>query len=68
MTFQYLFGDADTYIQFGLLLISLVFAILGIATKDASKGKNKLGISLLFVILFLMFMFFEIFAYGIGLG
>lgn len=68
MTFQYIFGAADTYIQIALLLVSLVFAILGIASSDVAKGKNKLGISLLFVIIFLMFMWFEIFAYGIGQG
>ena len=68
MTFQYIFGAADTYIQIALLLISLVFAILGIASSDVAKGKKKLGISLLFVIIFLMFMWFEIFAYGIGQG
>lgn len=68
MTFQYIFGAADTYIQIALLLVSLVFAILGIASSDVAKGKKKLGISLLFVIIFLMFMWFEIFAYGIGQG
>lgn len=68
MTFQYIFGAADIYIQIALLLVSLVFAILGIASSDVAKGKNKLGISLLFVIIFLMFMWFEIFAYGIGQG
>lgn len=68
MTFQYLFGEADWYIQIALLLVSLVFAIIGIVTPDAVKGKRRLGISLLFVILFLMFMWFEIFAYGIGQG
>jgi hypothetical protein len=68
MTFQYIFGAVDTYIQIALLLVSLVFAILGIASSDVAKGKNKLGISLLFVIIFLMFMWFEIFAYGIGQG
>ena len=51
MTFQYIFGAADTYIQIALLLVSLVFAILGIASSDVAKGKNKLGISLLFVII-----------------
>ena len=68
MTFQYIFGAADTYIQIALLLVSLLFAILGIASSDVAKGKKKLGISLLFVIIFLMFMWFEIFAYGIGQG
>ena len=68
MTFQYIFGAADTYIQIALLLVSLVFAILGIASSDVAKCKKKLGISLLFVIIFLMFMWFEIFAYGIGQG
>ena len=68
MTFQYIFGSADTYIQIALLLVSLVFVILGIASSNVAKGKKRLGISLLFVILFLMFMWFEIFAYGIGQG
>ena len=68
MTFQYIFGETDTYIQIGLLFFSLLFAILGLATRDAKSGKNKLGISLLFVIIFLLFMWFEIFAYGVGLG
>jgi hypothetical protein len=68
MTFQYLFGEADTFIQAALLLASLIFAIMGTASSDALKGKNKLGISLILVIVFLMFMFFEIFAYGIGQG
>jgi len=68
MTFQYIFGAADTYIQIALLLVSLIFAILGIVSSDVAKGKKKLGISLLFVIIFLMFMWFEIFAYGIGQG
>ena len=68
MTFQYILGETDTYIQIGLLFFSLLFAVLGIFTRDAKSGKNKLGISLLFVIFFLMFMWFEIFAYGVGLG
>ena len=68
MTFQYLFGGADTYIQAALLLASLIFAITGTASSDAAKGKKKLGISLILVIVFLMFMWFEIFAYGIGQG
>ena len=68
MTFQYIFGQADWYIQIALLLVSLVFAVMGIFSSDAGKGKKKLGISLLFVILYLMFMWFEIFAYGIGQG
>ncbi|MBO4910618.1 MAG: hypothetical protein J5476_15200 [Lachnospiraceae bacterium] len=68
MTFQYIFGETDTYIQIGLLFFSLLFAVLGLATRDAKSGKNKLGISLLFVIIFLLFMWFEIFAYGVGLG
>ena len=68
MTFQYIFGEADTYIQAVILLISLVFAIMGTVSSDAVKGKKKLGISLIFVIIFLMFMWFEIFAYGIGQG
>ena len=68
MTFQYIFGAADTYIQIALLLVSLVFAILGIASSDVAKGKKWQGISLLFVIIFLLFMWFEIFAYGIGQG
>ena len=68
MTFQYLFGETDTYIQAGLLLISLILAILGTFTSDTVRGKKQLGISLIFVIIFLMFMLFEIFAYGIGQG
>ena len=68
MTFQYIFGETDTYIQIGLLFFSLLFAVLGLVTRDAKSGKNKLGISLLFVIIFLLFMWFEIFAYGVGLG
>lgn len=68
MTFQYLFGEADTFIQAALLLVSLIFAIMGTASTDALKGKKKLGISLILVIVFLMFMWFEIFAYGIGQG
>lgn len=66
MTFRYLFGEADTYIQAALLLASLIFAILGTFSSDAAKGKKKMGISLILVIVFLMFMWFEIFAYGIG--
>ena len=42
MTFQYIFGAVDTYIQIALLLVSLVFAILGIASSDVAKGKVKL--------------------------
>ena len=68
MTFQYVFGEADTYIQAALLLASLVFAVLGTASSDAAKGKKKLGISLILVIVFLMFMWFEIFAYNVGQG
>lgn len=68
MTFQYLFGEADTYIQAALLLAGLVFAVLGTVSSDAEKGRKKLGISLIIVIVFLMFMWFEIFAYGIGQG
>jgi hypothetical protein len=68
MTFQYIFGEADTFIQAALLLASLIFAIMGTASSDALKGKKKLGISLILVIVFLMFMCFEIFAYGIGQG
>jgi len=68
MTFQYLFGEADTFIQAALLLVSLIFAIMGTASTDALKGKKKLGISLIMVIVYLMFMWFEIFAYGIGQG
>lgn len=68
MTFQYLFGEADTFIQAALLLVSLIFAIMGTVSSDALKGKKKLGISLIIVIVFLMFMCFEIFAYGIGQG
>ena len=68
MTFQYLFGETDTYIQAGLLLISLIFAILGTFTSDTARGKKQLGISLIFVIIFLMFMLLEVFAYGIGQG
>lgn len=68
MTFQYIFGAADTYIQIAMLLVSLVFAIMGTVSSDVAKGKKKLGISLFFVIIFLMFMWFEIFAYGIGQG
>ena len=68
MTFQYILGEPDTYIQFVLLIASLVFAIMGIISSDAVKGKKKLGISLLFVILYLMLMQFEVFAYGIGQG
>ena len=68
MTFQYLFGGADTYIQAALLLAGLVFAVMGTVTPDAAKGKRRLGISLIIVIVFLMFMWFEIFAYGIGQG
>lgn len=68
MTFQYILGEADTYIQFVLLIASLVFAIMGILTSDAAKGKKKLGISLLFAVLYLMLMQVEIFAYGIGQG
>ncbi|MCR4703018.1 MAG: hypothetical protein K5665_05045 [Saccharofermentans sp.] len=68
MTFQYLFGEADTYIQATLLLASLIFAIMGTVSSDVAKGKKKLGISLILVIFFLMFMWLEIFAYGIGQG
>jgi len=68
MTFQYLFGEADTYIQATLLLASLIFAIMGTVSSDVAKGKKKLGISLILVIVFLMFMWLEIFAYGIGQG
>lgn len=68
MTFQYVFGEADTYIQAALLLASLIFAIMGTASSDAAKSKKKLGISLILVIVFLMFMWFEIFAYCIGQG
>ena len=68
MTFQYLFGEADTYIQAILLLASLIFAIMGTVSSDVAKGKKKLGISLILVIVFLMFMWLEIFAYGIGQG
>lgn len=68
MTFQYLFGEADTYIQAVLLLASLIFAVMGTASSDAVKGKKKLGISLILVIVFLIFMWLEIFAYGIGQG
>jgi hypothetical protein len=68
MTFQNVFGEADTYIQAALLLASLIFAIMGTFSSDAAKGKKKLGISLILVIVFLMFMWFEIFAYGIGQG
>jgi hypothetical protein len=68
MMFQNVFGEADTYIQAALLLASLIFAIMGTASSDAAKGKKKLGISLILVIVFLMFMWFEIFAYGIGQG
>ena len=68
MTFQYIFGEADTYIQAALLLAGLIFAVMGTFSSDAAKGKKKLGISLILVIVFLMFMWFEIFAYGIGQG
>ena len=68
MTFQYLFGGADTYIQAALLLAGLVFAVMGTVTPDVAKGKRRLGISLIIVIVFLMFMWFEVFAYGIGQG
>ena len=68
MTFQYLFGGADTYIQASLLLASLIFAVMGTVSSDSVKGKKKLGIALILVIVFLMFMWFEIFAYGIGQG
>ena len=68
MTFQYLFGEVDTYIQAALLLASLIFAVMGTVSSDAAKGKKKLGISLILVIVFLMFMWFEIFAYGVGQG
>lgn len=68
MTFQYVFGEADTYIQAALLLASLIFAIMGTFSSDAAKGKKNLGISWILVIVFLMFMWFEIFAYGIGQG
>lgn len=68
MTFHYILGEPDTYIQFVLLIASLVFALMGIFTSDSAKGKKKLGISLLFIVLYLMFMQFEIFAYGIGQG
>ena len=68
MTFQYLFGEADWYIQAALLLASLIFAVMGTVSSDAIRGKKKLGISLILVIAFLMFMWFEIFAYGIGQG
>lgn len=68
MTFQYLFGGADTYIQAALLLASLIFAVMGTVSSDAVKGKKILGIALILVIVFLMFMWFEIFAYGIGQG
>ena len=68
MTFQYLFGEADWYIQTALLVASLIFAVMGTVSSDAIKGKKKLGISLILVIAFLMFMWFEIFAYGIGQG
>ena len=68
MTFQYLFDEADTYIQAVLLLASLIFAVMGTASSDAVKGKKKLGISLILVIVFLIFMWLEIFAYGIGQG
>ena len=44
MTFQYVFGEADTIIQAVLLLASLIFAIMGTASSDALKGKKKLGI------------------------
>ena len=68
MTFQYLFGEADTYIQAAFLLASLIFAVMGTVSSDAVKGKKKLGISLILVIILLIFMWFEIFAYGIGQG
>lgn len=68
MTFQYIFGEADTYIQAALLLAGLIFAVMGTVSSDAAKGKKKLGISLILVIVFLMFIWFEIFAYGIGQG
>ena len=68
MTFQYLFGEVDTYIQAALLLASLIFAVMGTVSSDAAKGNKKLGISLILVIVFLMFMWFEIFAYGVGQG
>ena len=68
MMFQNIFGEADTYIQAALLLLSLIFAVMGTFSSDAAKGKKKLGISLILVIVFLMFMWFEIFAYGIGQG
>ena len=47
MTFQYLFGGADTYIQAALLLASLIFAVMGTVSSDAVKGKKKLGIALI---------------------
>ena len=68
MMFQNVFGEADTYIQAALLLASLIFAIMGTVSSDVAKGKKKLGISLILVIVFLMFMWLEIFAYGIGQG
>ena len=68
MTFQYLFGEADTYIQAALLLLSLIFAVMGTVGSDAAKGQKKLGISLRLVIGFVMVMWLEIFANRIGQG
>lgn len=45
-----------------------VCAIMGTVSSDAVKGKKRLGISLILVIVFLMFIWLEIFAYGIGIG
>ncbi len=66
MSFSYVFGNVDHLIQLGLLLASLVLLIVSFVLSDFKKKDRFRGLSLLFVILYLMFMQFEIFAYCIG--
>jgi len=66
MSFMYIFGKTDHLIQIVLLLGSLIFLTVSFVSSDSGKKGRFRGLSLLLVILYLLFMQFEIIAYCIG--
>ncbi len=66
MSFDYVFGNIDHIIQLGLLGISLILAIAGIVSSNQSRSKKLLGLALITVIIYLLFMQFEVLSFNIG--
>ncbi|MBO4636919.1 MAG: hypothetical protein J5685_07210 [Clostridiales bacterium] len=66
MSFNYVFGNIDHIIQLALLGISLILAIAGVISSNPSRSKKLLGFAVITVIVYLMFMQFELVSYNIG--